>query len=292
MLQIHNIEAKSLSVENFDLYWEIADTYEDPLDYTFIVERSESPMGPFDQISEAFSDKYWFRDIATNQFHSWRQFFYRIKVTKKTDSSVSYSPVTARQAKPDLIADEVRRLELIAFREHIGRVCWIFPIKTFGQRCPDCFDSVTKSRLRANCEACFSTGYARGYLDPIAQYVQINPGTKHTESLQVTQTQQVDVSAKLSYFPPVKPKDIIVEVENVRWRVKSVSSTERLRAVLHQEVGIHRIAASDIEYKIPVNLDDLRNFEASPEREFTNPHTLEAVTEENWFADMLRGHGY
>jgi hypothetical protein len=292
MLTIKNIEVKSLSVDHLDLFWEIGDTYEDPHDYTFTVERSESAMGPFDQISEPFSDKYFFRDVIVGLFHKWRQHWYRIKITKKSDSSESYSDVVSLSAPPDLIANEVRRLELLLMREHIGRACWMFPRRTWGQRCPDCWDRVTGSRLRDQCEACYDTGYAKGYLDPILQVIQFDPSPKADQPLQVAKTQQQDSSARAPYFPPLKPNDIIVEAENRRWRVIHVSTTQRLRAVLHQEIRLHDIPKTDIEYRLPVRVEDLRELRPGPDREFSNPHNLTAVSDENWFRAMLRGHGY
>lgn len=292
MLKIKNMEVKSLSVDHLDVFWEIGDTYDDPHDYTFTVERSESAMGPFDQISEPFSDKYFFRDVIVGLFHKWRQHWYRIKITKKTDSSVAYSDASSQGARPDLIAHEVRRLELLVMREHTARLCWIFPRRTWGQRCPDCWDRITGSRTQDQCEACFDTGYAYGYLDPILQVVQFDPSAKAEQPLQVAKTQQQDTSARAPYFPPMKPGDIIVEAENRRWRIGRVSTTQRLRAILHQEIVLHEIPKTDIEYRLPVRLDDLRELQPSPDREFTNPHNLSGADGSNWFQAMLRGHGY
>ena len=147
MLQIRNLKVYSLSKDYVDLDWEIATTDLDPHDFTFVVERSEAQFGPFDRICEPFSDKYRFRDVIVNLLHRWRNYWYRIRVTRKSDSEVSYSDSARMAAKPDLITQETRRLELILFREHIGRSCWVFPARTFGQRCPSCYDKRTKKRM-------------------------------------------------------------------------------------------------------------------------------------------------
>lgn len=292
MLEVRNIKVFSLSKDHLDVSWEISNTDLDPYDYTFMVERSESQYGPFETISGSFSDRYLFRDVVVNLLSRWRQFWYRIKITRKSDSEESYSEAAQLGAKPDLVAQEVRRTELILFREHIGRKCWVFPVRTFGQRCPSCYDRVTKQRMHSQCLTCYDTSFVKGYLDPVEASVQFDPSPKHKEVMQLTETEQQNTSARLPYFPSVKPRDIIVESENRRWRIERVSTTRRLRAVLHQELVLHEIPGSDIEYKIPVNLDDLENFEASPEREFTNPHDLEGHDGANWFTSMLKGHGY
>lgn len=280
-----------MSKDHLDLAWETSTSSLDPYDFTFVVERSESQYGPFDQISEPFSDKYEFRDIIVNLFHRWRQYWYRIRVTRKSDSEVQYSVVVTLGAQPDLVAQEIRRQELILFREHIGRKCWLFPVRTFGQRC-SCYDSKTRQRIRSGCVTCYDTTFVAGYLNPVEAYVQFDPSPAHIEFGQLHETQQQNASARMPYFPTVKPRDIIVESENRRWRVERVSTTRRLRATVHQELVLHEIPGSDIEYRLPVRVEDLSNFEASPERGFTNPHDLVNCDEADWFTSALRGHGY
>lgn len=292
MLQVKNVSVKSLDVDHLDIFWEIGDTYDSPHDYTFIVERSESAMGPFDQVSDPFSDKYLFRDVLTNLFHRTRQYWYRIRVTRKSDSNIVYSEPARREARPDLVAEEVRRLETLVFREHIGRVCWVFPVRTFGQRCPDCYDPVSRARIRSNCLTCYDTTYVRGYLDPIAAPIQIDPAPAVTQQHATNESQQQNATARLPYFPPLKPRDILVEAENIRWSVTTVSATRRLRSILHQEVQIHRIPESDIEFRLPINIADLEELETSPNREFTNPHHLEATDGAEWWDLSNKGHGY
>lgn len=291
MLDVTNLKVYSLSKDHLDLTWEIADTSLDPHDFTFTVERSEAQYGPFDQISEPFSDKYDFRDVIVNLMSRWRTYFYRIRVTRRSDGKESVSDAAKLGARPDLIALEVRRQETILFREHIGRRCWTFPVKTFGQRCR-CYDKVTRQRLVSQCETCYDTSYVGGYHDPVEMYIQFDPSPKHIEPQQLFETQQQNATARTLYFPVLKPRDIIVESENRRWRIERVSTTRRMQAVLHQELVLHEIPGTDIEFKIPVNIDDLKSFQASPEREFTNPQDLEVHDDADWLTRTLKSHGY
>lgn len=291
MLSITNLKVYSLSKDHLDLTWEIADTSLDPHDFTFTVERSEAQYGPYDPISEPFSDKYDFRDVIVNLMKRWRTYFYRIVVTRKSDGETSTSAPAKLGAKPDLIALEVRRQETILFREHIGRRCWTFPVRTFGQRC-GCYDKTTGQRLTSQCETCYDTTYVGGYLYPVEMYIQIDGNPKHIEPQQILETEQQNASARSLYFPVLKPRDIIIESENRRWRIERVTTTSRMRAMLHQELVLHEIPGTDIEFKIPVNIDDLKNFQASPEREFTNPQDLEVHDDANWLTRTLKSHGY
>jgi hypothetical protein len=292
MLIIKNLFIKSLDIDRLDLFWEIENTSEDPLDYTFTIERSESQGGPWTQLCEPFSDKYFYRDIIVNLFHKWRIYWYRIKITKKSNGEISYSDKRSQEPEPDLAAAEARRLCLIAFREHLGRIAWIFPVRTFGQRCPACYDPITKNRIRSQCLTCYDTGFAGGYMNPIQTLVQVDATPKGIEQISLTETQQRNTTARTPYFPIVKPDDIIVEAENLRWRVSRLSTSEKLRSVIYHELNLHEIPRSDIEYRIPINIEDLKNLEPSPQREFTNPQNLESTQGKDWFKNILTGYGW
>jgi len=291
MLVVRKLRVKSFLVDCLDLFWEIESTVEDPLDYGFVVERSESPGGPWDQLSQEFSDKYQYRDIRSLPFHRWRTLFYRIRIRHIVSSQTTYSDIAAREPRPNLEAIEVRRLEALLFQEYIGRAVLVYPVRTFGQRCPNCYDPVTGSKLRSNCLTCYGKGFTRGYHSPILSRLQIDPSPKHTRMTSTGETQERNTTGRMPFFPPIKPHDVLIEAENRRWEVTSLSSTERLRATLHQEFVIHELPESDIVYRLPVNLDDIRNFEANPPRTYTNPHSLEATDDPVLCDHMLRGWG-
>jgi hypothetical protein len=146
--------------------------------------------------------------------------------------------------------------------------------------------------MRSNCLTCYDTTYVRGFLDPVAVPVQFDPAPSVTQQTSTNESQQQNTTARLPYFPPLKPRDIIVEAENIRWQVTVVSTTQRLRSILHQEIQVHRLPESDIEFRLPINISDLEKLETSPHREFTNPHHLEAAGSEEWWTLSNKGHGY
>jgi hypothetical protein len=101
--------------------------------------------------------------------------------------------------------------------------------------------------------------------------------------MSVGPTQQSNTTARLGYFPPLKPRDVVVEPENIRWRVMQVSHTEQVRAPVHQEIQLHRIPASDIEYRLQFQLTDvLQNLSLSPARNFVNAQNLENFRDQEY----------
>jgi len=277
-VEFKNLRVRSFSLDHLQLWWEIEDTVLDPQDYDWYVERSESPAGPFDQITGPFSDRYYFIDHQVNLKHRYRQIFYRLRSVRRADiADISYSSPASLSAEPDLYVLEMRRLFEAVLREHNGRMVWIFPRKTFGQYCTACFDEVLKKKTRSRCETCFDTNYIGGYLDPIEAWVQIDPAPKADQPLGTGQTQQKNTTARLSAFPPCKPGDLLVEAENVRHEIVSVGSTQKGRSVVHQQLTLHEIVVGDIEFMLPINIDDLQNLEPSPVRNFINPTSVENI---------------
>jgi len=284
-IDVRNLKVRSLDLDMFEVSWEVADTTLDILDYTFQVLRSESPAGPFDDASVPFQDRYVFVDNVTYVGDRWRFLHYVIRVTHVPSGKVQdFGPIT-HEPEPDLIALELRRHMQLLLHEFSGRRCWVLPVRTFGQRCPACWDNRLYKRIKSQCVTCFDTGFARGYMHPIETWIQIDPSAKSEQVTNVGSMQQSNTTARLGYYPPLKPRDLIVEPENRRWRVNAVSMTEHVRAPVHQEVQIHEVPQRDIEFSIPLVLDQaLRDVFFSPPRNFSNPQNTSEIEDVEWNA--------
>lgn len=252
-IDVRNLRVLSLSVDFNEVVWEVAPTSEDVLDYTFQLLRSESPAGPFEEAMPPVEDRYFFVDNRIKAFNRWRQYFYKLVVTHKpSEESKDFGPVSLG-GEPDLLALELRKHFNLLMREFVGRRCWVLPVRTFGQRC-SCVNPHLKKRTRSGCPTCFDTGWVRGYHSPIETFIQVDPSPKANQQTNLGELQQQNTTGRMGYFPPLKPKDVIIEPENRRWSVVQVSTTQRLRAVVHQEIQIHEIPKSSAEYAIDINL--------------------------------------
>lgn len=284
MINVTKISVRSFDLDHLDIFWEI-DRVAGPrrdedrheiFDYEFYVLRSgDSAVGPYSTIAGPFRDQYMMRDIQVSLIHKWREYYYKIRVVHvPSGETKEFGPAASLSPEPDLIAAEIIRQEDVLFREFIGRKCWLFPKRTFGPLCT-CYDTTLQRRTRSGHALCYDTGFLGGFLNPIEVYVQIDPHGKSTQSTSLGELQQNDTVGRMISFPPVSPKDILVEAENRRWRVLAVTPTQRLRANVRQELRLHEIPKSDIEYDLPVRLDALQNLEPAAERNFTNPQNIE-----------------
>jgi hypothetical protein len=274
LIKLTQLRVRSLDIDFNEISWQLCETSDDVLDYTFQVQRSESPNGPWDSLSVPFQDQYVFLDKTVHTGDRYRKHFYQVAVLHVPSQVTCYFGPVAQEPDADLIAQELRRHMQLLFREFAGRRCWVLPVRTFGQRCT-CWNSKLKSRTRSGCKLCWDTGFVRGYMHPIESWIQVDPSPKTKQFTNVGEQEQSNTTMRLVWYPPLKPDDLIIEPENRRWKVVQVNQTEQGRAAVHQEVQIHEVPPKDIEYAVPLVLDcALRDLWLNPKRNYTNPFTL------------------
>lgn len=239
-------------------------------------------------LSQPFYDRDMFIDNAILIGDKWRTYYYRLRICNTRTGESTETESAAKEPEPDLIALEIRRHMQVLFREHAGRRMWLLPNRQSGQRC-ECWAPRLAQRTRSGCKLCFDTSYVRGYYHPIETFGQIDPSPKASQTSNVGSMQQTNTTGRFPAYPPMKPDDILVELENRRWRVTKVTCTEKARAAVHQEVELHEIPRSDMEYSIPLVLDQAtRDLWATPPRNYLNPHNLDSVQGWDCIFDMFR----
>jgi len=283
VLEVTNIRVRSYDLGHLDVYWDIAPCFEDVLNYTFTVLRSDTEFGPFEPISRALVDSYHFRDSATHdRFSKYSPTYYAIRIDTRGGSQtpVTY-PTSGKgvrlEALPDLAALEMSLQERLKLKQFKGRLVWVYRKRTFGQRCPSCFDPVMGRHVTSNCQVCFNTSWVGGYHAPVATYAQIVTPDEQIARLDIGKVESQDSVILLANVPEIFEGDLILELENVRWRVgPTIRKYKKARALVRQQAGIHGIQREDIEYTIPLNVspDVLKDTLASPEGNYLNRQTI------------------
>jgi hypothetical protein len=259
-MQFTMVKVRCTNPDYLDISWEVDHPGIDPLAFEYTLERGESPEGPFEVIKSGLKDTYQFRDYIAPRKRAWRNLYYRVKASSAKGDILS-EPTNCLPRAP-LDGLEMTRLHNMLLKEYVGRPCLVLVSRTFGSRCTACYDRVTGRRTVSRCPTCWNTGFHHGYHRPIVAYIQIDPNDKSQINTSELVSEQALTNARMSIYPLLKPRDIIVEQEGTRWRINSVRQTERLRSPIHQEVSLVRIPNGDIEYKIPVSVPD--SIETSP----------------------------
>lgn len=280
MIEVKDIRVRSLDLDRLYLWWGVKSTSEDPQDYDTYVLRANSPLGPYTPLHpDPLVDLYHFMDQQPRLLNRWRRLYYRIRLVHRASGEIREFPDdNGASVDPPLALDalEAARYEEVIFREHNARPCWLFKRRDFGPRCPHCWDERANRPTTKRCHACYGTGYLRGFHSPIQFWCQIDPAPEAVQQSSVDESQEQLTRARCTFFPPISPKDVIVELENIRWRVSSNNPTRRLRSSIHQELTVYRIPEGSIEFELPLNID-LEEWKDQPAREFVNPQHLGAA---------------
>ena len=171
------------------------------------------------------------------------------------------------------------RLNNLRLKEFSGRKVWVFSKKKAGQRCRSCFDEGSQRRLRSGCSACYDTGWLGGYYAPITTYGLVVSPDETVIHANFGDIQNENTTLFTGNYPELSEGDLVLEGENIRWRVGStITKVKKARSLIRQQAQIHRIPKGDIEYTIPLKLseEELKNLLVSPERNYTNPQSLES----------------
>jgi hypothetical protein len=281
MIEVTSIKVGSYDLDHLDIFWELDSQDQERIEeYDFYLLRSiDGAAGPYHRLAGPFYNTFRFRDNDVHRLHKWRQYYYRLRlIHRPTGHTKEFGPQWL-QAAPDRIALEIQRRETLLFKEFAGRVVYHFPQLTFGQRCKHCWDrgprgnTIARS-VQQNCATCFDTTFVGGFARPMAIHMQIDPSPITPQRTDLKEHQFIVTTARTTMFPPVQPKDMIVENENRRWSVEQVSFTEKNRMKIRQELRLREYPRDDIKYAVPVAAD-IREIH-TPERELTRPMSLQS----------------
>jgi hypothetical protein len=287
LLVVDDIWVRSFDLDYLELYWKIKDKAEDIAQYRFTVLRSEAQEGHYEKLAGPFQDTFHFRDTTVSQMRRYRQWWYRIKVEHISTSEVKVFPEVggATQTGDDSLHGlEMARQNQLELTEFTGRHVLFFPIKTFGQVC-SCVDTATDRPLPGHeaCSTCYGTRYVGGYHKPIMVPAKVVTPVDQKAVTQFGESTKQNSYVKVANYPYLEPDWLMVEAENKRWRIgQRIQRTENVRAAVWQQADIHSITIGDIEFSVPVLLtpEELRVFQASPARVFSNPTDPASVGDE------------
>lgn len=265
MIKVTSILVRSYDLDHLDVFWMLNEQLEERIEeYDFYILRSvDGAAGPYKVISGPLYNTFLFRDSNVQRLSKWREYYYKIRaVHRASNREEEFGPEWV-QAPPDRLAIEIRRREDKLFREFGGREVFLFPRLTFGQRCRHCWDTGSRDNTigrstQQNCGSCFDVSFVGGFAAPMIVFMQIDPSPKQPQRTDLKEHQFVRTTARCTYFPPIRPKDMIVEAENKRWLVEKVSFTEKHRAVIRQELELTQYGKDDIKHTVPIRADAQR----------------------------------
>lgn len=292
MLVVRDIRVRSFSTEYAHIVWQIEPTAEDITEYDFYVLRSGGQSGPYTVVGGPLVDQYIWRDNRAKDGSLWAPYYYRIRVVhrssgneqdygertpEETQDGTDIGGVSRNAPPPADALESIYRMRLLLDR--FGRDIFLFQRRVFGQRCPDCWDEIKSVRTISNCRTCYDTGFVAGFFRPIATRVlnANNPNKADYPDAEMRK-QPAQKSFRFSAYPEVKPRDVVIDSRNDRWRANLINPSERGESLVSQVVTCARIPKSDIEYSLPLRGIDPIRLEFEDELNHRPAYNLEALS--------------
>jgi hypothetical protein len=253
--------------------WDMDQSYP-PDDYFFEIYWSNDPVSQFQVIIDDLGEPIVIDGsigpltYTHQRFHyDFNQnFYYKICAILKIDiTQLFYSDVAYTDNKSDGIHKTIVFNEQTLYNNYSGEECKIIKRKTFGMRCTECWSDYRRQSSKSHCPKCNNTGFLIGYYSPIICQISMDSDPKRNDLRQDGEDPTTIKRARLSNYPIVRNKDLIVTInDNKRYKIINVETTKlprlslnsqvlsRQNYILSQLLTIEEIVSSDQEFLITI----------------------------------------
>ncbi len=258
MLTPTSLTLATYDISSITVSWQFEPTTESVLNYKVDIYRAETPgvsgIGEYDIIASGISaNSYSYQDTTVSGLTTPnRTWFYKILVKNNLTSATKLYPDTPSYFKctPDYIAKNIIASKKLSLDKKVTRRMYLIKKYELGTRCTNCWDSILFRTTKANCDVCKGSGFITGYYDAIAFNATISAAPKYNQIMVWGNWSMSDRILYTIGYPPMKPKDVIIDDTNTRWLVGQVRTIEFKGYVVEQQVQLVYIQPDDIIYNI------------------------------------------
>lgn len=244
------------SLEGHYVQWRWEPQAQDPDAVELEVGRSESPLGPFEQLAVVdprvtFS---WLDDTAPRRPQN-QEIYYQLRaVDRSSGAELGLSRAFGQQGPLPLDALEIIRQQRVLLEgvnghrptKGIPGLVSVYRKRGYGRACDECVDPLTGRKNISNCRACQGTGRLDGYYRPVDVGMNIMPYTRALQLYNLQRVEDSDTTGVMNNYPAMYPGDIVVEPSERHWRVNRVEVRERYRITVRQLLYMSQIKPDDI----------------------------------------------
>ena len=253
---IQKVKINQITAGEIGITWEVNDASQV---FDFFVDRSGSPEGPFETINAiAIRQAYGYIDRTFNDESVDRQIYYKVRGVNAKETITS-EVKRLDQDELNYLGLAIARNKKLLLERFIGVKCYVFVRKTFGPKCPVCYDPVRQKSLSSSCPTCYGTTFTGGYFAPILIYIQLHPLVKSDTKTELQHTENLRIDGIWTgNYPILSPGDLIVEAkeQDHRYIIESpIMPTEQHNALVEQRFPVTQVHLSRIEMQVKVPPD-------------------------------------
>lgn len=209
---------ESIDDYKFHIYWS-----KDPVSgYLAVTDSNDDPI----EIDGAVGPLSYTHPLKQYDFN--QDFYYKILAIEKADpTNEFFSNIVRIGLYKNGVHETMRHAEETLYRHYQGEPCFIIKRKSFGARCPVCWSAERQQRIRSHCDTCHGTGFVAGYYQPIDIQISFDSDPKKTDLQKEWENVYDTKRARLSNYPLVRPKDLIVNKDDYkRYVITHVETTK------------------------------------------------------------------
>lgn len=241
--------------KDVDISWTIPEQlqWENP---TFEVYRSPTPDGVFEKVSgdAPISEMFLLLDKSQLRESKFTRDHYKVRVITQFGGIYESTPQTISPRMGDwqrIQKNEINRREMILLTKFTGQRFIVMRKIRHGIHCQRCWDELTKTIVRPDCESCFGTGYERGYLPHFPIWAQADSLTKSSSSSYFGKFEGADLGGWSISFPELEPEDLLVRLsDNVVFSINPINNTSLQSETVRQVFTMSMMTKEDIASKI------------------------------------------
>lgn len=286
MINVYDVNVEKTTTDTHRIYWSARRSPAYPTesvdDYSFQIFWSFDPITDFSPILNSQGNEF-FIDGAIGPFytihtvkhtpHS-REHYYKVRtISKTTPSNYKDSDTVYEGDMADGIIKTIVYAERVLNNNYIGESVYTLKRKTDGERCPQCWDPYQFRRTKTHCPTCRGTGFFDGFYVPIEGQVAFERNPKVVEVGQTGEMQVTTIKARMSHFPLLTPRDMIIAKEsNSRFTVLRVDYTKLPNIsydrkkyannayIISQILTLAELTPDDDKYNVIIGGRDIRSY--------------------------------
>jgi hypothetical protein len=235
VIEIFGILLDKTTHDTFSIQWNARRASFTPTDsvgnYNFTVLFSEDPVSDFSVVNNTIIDGATGPFLITptlKDYNRNRDRYFKVRATNKVNpATIIDSNSISINDEYDGVISTIQYAESLLNDLYIGESVYVSKRKVDGDRCPECWNPYQFRRTKTNCNTCRGTGFSDGFYKPINATIAIDTNPRVAEQSQTGEIQVTTIKGRMSGFPLVAPRDlIVVKSTNDRFTVMNVDYTK------------------------------------------------------------------
>lgn len=279
MIDVYNVNVEKTLADTHRIYWSARRSASSPTesvdDYDFQILFSFDPVSDFSLVGtvSGSTGPFQFEHTLKHTPHS-REHYYRVRSVLRTTPTTYSDTITYYDGDDsDGIIKTIVYAERTLNNNYIGEPVYILKRKTDEARCPECWDPYQFRRTKTHCMTCRGTGFFDGFYKPIEAQISFERNPKIVEVGQTGEIQVTTIKARMSHYPLVAPRDLIVTKDlNERFTIVRVDFTKlpnvaydrkklsKNTYIISQMLVLSELPSDDDKFNVLIGVKDVRSY--------------------------------